>query len=97
MTQPSKLVVAFLLALTAYPASAQVILNGSFEVPLVPNGSFTNFPGGSTAITGWTVVGVDSAVTSGTFMQSGITFQAQAGNQWIDLAGVTSNSMSSQP
>ncbi|HME71864.1 MAG TPA: hypothetical protein VKM54_18635, partial [Myxococcota bacterium] len=32
---------------------------------------------------------------SGTFVQSGITFQAQDGNQWIDLAGVTSNSMTS--
>jgi hypothetical protein len=67
---------------------ANLITNGSFEAPLVPVGSFTNFGGGSTAITGWTVVGVDSAVTSGSFVQSCITFQAQQGFQWVDLAGV---------
>lgn len=49
----------------------------------------------ATAITGRTVVGVDSAVVSGTFTQSGIHFQAQTGNQFIDLAGVTSNSTTS--
>ena len=53
------------------------------------------YAGGSTAITGWTVVGVDSDLISGSFMQSGITFQAQEGAQWIDLAGHTSNSQSS--
>lgn len=74
---------------------ANLIANGSFETPPVPVGSFTNYPAGSTAITGWTVVGVDSAVTSGSFMQSGITFQAQDGVQYVDLAGVTSNSPSS--
>ena len=71
------------------------IINGSFEDPIVPVAGFTNFLGGSTAITGWTVVGVDSAVANGQFSQSGITFQAQAGNQWIDMAGVTSNSKTS--
>lgn len=89
-------IAALVLSLAATAsASAQLILNGSFETPLVPPGFYTNFAGGSTAITGWTVVGVDSAVTSGTFMQSGITFQAQSGNQWLDLAGVTSNSTTS--
>jgi Protein of unknown function (DUF642) len=76
-------------------SSAAIILNGSFENPLVTSGSYTNFSAGSTSITGWTVVGVDSALTSGAFLQSGITFQAQSGNQWLDLAGVTSNSNAS--
>jgi hypothetical protein len=79
-------------------ASARVeagIVNGSFENPAVPVGGFVNYGGGSTAITGWTVVGVDTAITNTSFTQSGITFQAQAGNQWADLAGVTSNSQSS--
>ena len=76
-------------------ADAAFITNGSFETPTVPIGGFTNFLAGSTAITGWTVVGVDSAVTNGSFTQSGITFQAQDGNQWIDLAGVTSNNRAS--
>ena len=84
--------------LCAPPVWANLIVNGSFEAPTapaVPVGSFTNFSSGSTAIPGWTVVGVDSAIVSGTFMQSGITFQAKDGIQWVDLAGVTSNSMTS--
>jgi len=89
-------VVAALLAWTcALPAHANLIQNGSFEAPVVPLGSYTNFLAGSTAITGWTVVGVDSAITRGTFVQSGITFQAQDGVQFIDLAGITSNSKAS--
>lgn len=61
----------------------------------MPVGGYINYLGGSTAITGWTVVGVDSSIVNTTFTQSGVTFNAENGNQWIDLAGVTSNSMSS--
>ncbi len=89
------IMVMLAFSLFASSLSASLIVNGSFEAPVVPVGSFTNFGGGSTAITGWTVVGVDSTVVSGSFSQSGITFQAQNGVQWVDLAGVTSNSMSS--
>ena len=84
--------VAMLLA-SADSTRADIIVNGSFETPIVPVGSFTDFVAGSTDITGWTVVGVDAAVVNESFTQSGITFQAQDGNQWLDLAGVTSNSM----
>ena len=81
------------LTLTApLPAAANLIQNGSFEDPLVPNAGFTNFLAGSTAITGWKVVGIDTAIVDGDFTQSGIAFVAQDGNQWADLAGVTSNS-----
>ncbi|QEH39106.1 Carbohydrate binding domain protein [Aquisphaera giovannonii] len=83
---------ALVLAFAATPCEANLIVNGSFEDPAVPVGSFTNYLAGSTAITGWTVVGIDSSVTSGSFVQSGITFQAQDGAQFIDLAGITSNS-----
>ncbi|QDV89856.1 hypothetical protein RAS2_09310 [Phycisphaerae bacterium RAS2] len=88
---------AYLAALTLALATVEggSIVNGSFETPVVPIGGFNNYPAGSTAITGWTVVGVDSSVVNGSFTQAGITFQAQNGNQWIDLAGVTSNSSSS--
>lgn len=79
----------------ASPAVANLITNGSFETPLVPSASYTNFPGGSNLITGWTVVGVDTSIANTNFVQSGITFQAQDGDQWADLAGITSNSMSS--
>ncbi len=84
-----------MLTLAVAPAEANLIVNGSFEVPMVPAGGFINYVGGSTGITGWTVVGVDSSVISGTFTQAGIVFQAQNGLQWADLAGVTSNSSSS--
>jgi hypothetical protein len=90
-----RLTIACWVALAATPALADLIVNGSFETPVVPNGFYTNFPGGSIAITGWTVVGVDSSVVDGDFIQSGITFQAQDGEQWIDMAGVTSNASSS--
>ena len=76
-------------------AAAGLIVNGSFENPVVPVGGYINYSGGSTAITGWTVVGVDSSIVNTAFTQSGVTFNAEDGNQWIDLAGVTSNSMSS--
>jgi hypothetical protein len=88
------LVFVCLVVLTATPARAGSLVNGSFEFPSLPTGSFTNFPGGETGITGWTVVGIDSTVVN-TFTQNGITFQVQEGNQWIDLAGVTSNSRTS--
>jgi hypothetical protein len=90
-----RLAAACWVVLAATPALANLITNGSFEAPLVPAGSTATYPGGSTAITGWTVVGVDSSLVSGSFMQSGITFQAQDGQQWLDLAGFTSNSMTS--
>lgn len=95
MRQVVKLVFVFMTVLAAIPASANLIINGSFESPIVPSGSFTNYSGGSTAINGWKVVGADSAIVNTTFTQSGITFQAQDGNQWIDLAGVSSNSQTS--
>ncbi len=94
-----KIVMRSLLIFAAFAAAgsahANLIQNGSFESPVVPVGSYTNFAAGSTGITGWTVVGVDSAVTSGSFTQSGITFQAQDGVQWLDLAGITANSNAS--
>jgi Protein of unknown function (DUF642) len=81
-----------LASLMVAPSRADVITNGSFETPTVPAGSFTDFPGTSTGITGWTVVGNDVAVVSGTFVSNGITFQAEDGAQWLDLTGINSNS-----
>ena len=83
-----------LLVLQVSDADAGIIVNGSFEDPDVPVGFFQNFIAGSTAITGWTVVGIDSAIVN-TTVQNGITFNSQDGNQFLDLAGITSNSTSS--
>jgi Mn2+/Fe2+ NRAMP family transporter len=46
-------------------ARANSVVNGSFETPTVPTGSFTNFITGSTGITGWTVVGPEASIVSG--------------------------------
>ncbi len=69
---------------------ADLIDNGSFENPTAPSGSFTQFTGG-TNIGGWTVVGTDTLLVHTAFMQNGITFQLQDGNNWLDLSGATSN------
>ncbi len=95
MSSFSVRILVVVVCLTARPALSNLIVNGSFETPVVPNGSYIDYPGTSTAITGWTVVGVDSAVVNTNFTQSGVTFNAEDGNQWIDLAGTTSNSMTS--
>jgi Protein of unknown function (DUF642) len=90
--------VVVLLLLTSSIARAQVT-NGSFETPTVTAGTFTNFPTGSAAITGWTVVGspnTEVSIVSGTFSQFGITFEAAPGDmgkQWLDLTGNGTNSM----
>ena len=87
-----------LAAVVATPAVANLIVNGSFETPVAPVGGTSTYPGGSTAITGWTVVGVgpDSvSLVSTSFTQSGVTFQAQNGQQWTDLAGHLSNAQTS--
>ncbi len=85
-------VCAALLTLSATPTRAGLLVNGSFENPTVPAGGFSNFSGGSTAITGWNVVGDGVSIVSGTFKQNGITFEAQDGKQWLDLTGDGSNS-----
>ena len=82
-----------LFLFTALDAHANLITNGSFETPLVPVGGFTNFGSGSTLITGWTVVGPEVSIVNGTFTQSGFSFPAEDGNQWLDLTGDGSNSL----
>ena len=73
---------------------ANLIQNGSFERPLVPAGGFTDFVTGSTALTGWQVVGVagDVSVISTTHVEDGFTWPAAVGQQWLDLTGDGSNS-----
>jgi hypothetical protein len=88
------LAAALLATFCSLPLQANSIVNGSFEAPVVPVGGFTNFPSGSTGITGWTVVGAAGGVSivSGTFVQNGISFPAEDGTQWLDLTGDGTNS-----
>jgi uncharacterized membrane protein len=70
---------ALVLVFAASAARANSIVNGSFETPLVPPGSFTNFITGSTGITGWTVVGPEASIVSGSYASIGFTFPAEDG------------------
>src|SRR5438105_1537310 len=69
---------------------ANLLVNGSFETPVVTPGTFANFTTNSTAITGWTVFGPAVSVVSGTFTSGALSFPAQDGVQWLDLTGPTS-------
>jgi hypothetical protein len=95
----SAILVAPLLSTTA---NAAVIFSDGFESPVVnhtgPSGStggYDNYATGAN-IGPWTVVGpagrTDAvSVVTTNFSQNGITFPAQSGNQWADLAGQDSN------
>jgi hypothetical protein len=73
-------------------AATNVIKNGGFEVPAVAAGGFELFSTGQ-AFSGWRVVGArgNVAVISGKYQGAGITFNAEAGAQWMDLTGLESN------
>lgn len=80
--------IAALTALSlACNAQAAVIVNGSFEDPVINPGSFEIYNEGSTVITGWTVVGLNTGLISGSYVEGLIQFQAQDGVQWVDLTG----------
>jgi Protein of unknown function (DUF642) len=91
---------AFALAASAFlfawsgAARANLIANGSFETPVVPSGSYTDFPNGSAGITGWTVFGTGGSVdiVSGSLTNGSLSFPAEDGIQWLDLTGISSNS-----
>jgi uncharacterized protein DUF642/PEP-CTERM motif-containing protein len=90
-----RIAVAASLLVAASSAQANLLTNGSFELPPVVPGSFTTFPAGSALILGWTVLGpagTNVAIVSGSFSQNGVSFPAQEGIQWLDLTGLSSNS-----
>jgi len=76
---------------TASPLPANLMVNGDFEMPIVPTGVFTNFNSGSTAIPGWTVVGTvpgnTVAVISGALVDHGFALPSENGHQYLDLTG----------
>jgi hypothetical protein len=88
-----------LLGASATASNADLILNGSFETPTVPVDGFHDFFSGSGALTGWIVVGSNGtnvSIVSGSFSHSGansgVTFPAQNGKQWLDLTSQGSDS-----
>lgn len=87
------MVAGFLMCGISLPLQANLIINGSFEVPLVPVGNFMDFNSGSNGITGWTVVGPQASIVSGAFAQECCHFPAEDGVQWLDLTGDGTNAV----
>ena len=71
------------VALAASFSSANLIVNGSFETPVISAG-FQTVLAGSGALTGWTVGGTSIDIVSQVFFP---TYPARDGNQSIDLSG----------
>jgi uncharacterized protein (TIGR03437 family) len=92
----SAFLVAIAIVVAAGTAQANLLVNGSFESPIVPAGGFQNFDSGSGGITGWTVTGpagTNVSVVSGTFKDAGFSFPSEDGSQWLDLTGDQSNNL----
>jgi hypothetical protein len=90
-----RIAIAASVVLATTCAQANLITNGSFETPVVPVGSFSLFSVGAATLTGWSVVGSSGqnvGIVNGTFVQNGVSFNAQDGSQWLDLTGFNSNS-----
>jgi hypothetical protein len=84
---PAALLLAFLCSNAS--AAGNLVRDGSFETPVVPQGGYTSFSTGQDFGPHWTVVGATGnvAIVSGTFAQNGFTFPAKKGAQWLDLTG----------
>lgn len=94
LTQSSAAFMAVLLLTISGARAATLLTNGSFELPVVPVGSFSSVVVGSPLLTGWSVIGpagTSVSPVSTTFAQNGVTFAAQDGAQWLDLTGFNQN------
>ena len=75
--------------LTKAPGN-NLIVNGSFEEPVVPKGGYLLFTLGQ-SFKGWQVIGAQGNVApiSGEYAQAGIRFNTQDGAQWLDMTGIS--------
>jgi choice-of-anchor C domain-containing protein len=80
------ILVAVLCTFITLPATADLIQNGSFEIGTNP-GSHTTLYEGSTAITGWTVIGSSVTIADESIDYIGTTWQASDGSRSLDLNG----------
>ena len=94
-TMSIKLLAAAGLMIHGAFGATNLIKNGSFEKPVVPVGSFSNFDTGTAALPGWQVVGATGnvSVVSSADLEGGFTWPAAVGQQWLDLTGDGSNSV----
>jgi hypothetical protein len=87
------LAVAALAGMGTSPAlAANLVTNGSFEKPVVPDGSFDTFNTGD-SFKGWTVVGAAGsvAIISSDFSYC-VALPAAKGKQFLDLTGYSNSS-----
>jgi hypothetical protein len=88
--------IAFTLYLLAPSAWANLLVNGSFESPLIPVGSGQIYSvGDSTSIPGWTVTGTTNniAILEQTYVFDGTAFNASNGGQSLDLTGTSNDGL----
>lgn len=76
--------VALLGGLTAGEASATLIVNGSFEQPII-NADFVVFNTTTQGIPGWTITSNDVDIVRNNIL--GTSIEAHDGTQWLDLNG----------
>ena len=71
-------------------AAANLIVDGSFERPVVPSGTYQGFNTGD-RFRGWTVVGDPGniAIVNEDFTYCSHTFLTKAGKQFVDLTGTS--------
>lgn len=81
-TLASATALALAMCANAAMADTNLLTNGSFENPSIAGIPYVLYGSGSTAITGWTVVGADTQLTRTEFVP------AAHGSQWIDLTGI---------
>lgn len=91
-TTSIKLLAAAGLLIQGAFGATNLMVNGSFERPVVPAGTFENFDTG-VSFAGWQVVGAtgDVSVIGASYLEDGYTWPAAAGEQWLDLTGDGSN------
>jgi hypothetical protein len=89
-----KLLAAAGLLMPCAFGATNLILNGSFERPVVAAGGYANFDTGTSSLAGWQVVGAPGNVSiiSTSYAANGFTWPAAVGGQWLDLTGAGSNS-----
>lgn len=87
-------VLPILLALAAVDAHANLLTNGSFDIPPAPAGSFNDYNPGDTGLTGWTIAGnpgTDVSTISTMTVFNGFSYVAEDGPNSLDLTGDGSN------
>jgi hypothetical protein len=80
--------VALLSAMGSAFAGSNLLTGGSFENPGLSGNTTLDYALGSTAISGWTVVGGPVQLVPDTYLPSA-SLTASDGHQWVDLTGQT--------